>query len=125
MKKKGKKYQEEQEKKQHAKELKRIKKSLEKFKSCHDKDDHDYKGIRYIENLFNKIDEDYYKPIKTKGAFNNNYIEYESRGHKDKNLLPEDYLDITRPYLRDIINNHKARIKDSNDIIIENDLFGE
>ena len=57
---------EEQEKKQHAKELKKIKKSLENFKKYHDKDDQDYKGIRYIENLFNKIDEDYYKPIKIK-----------------------------------------------------------
>ena len=73
-----------------------------------DNDDLDYKGIRQIENLFNEINDDYYKPIKTKGAFNNNYIEYESRGHKDKNLPLEDYLDITRPFLRDMINNHKA-----------------
>ena len=73
---KGLENEEEQEKKQHAKELKKIKKSLEKLKRYHDKDDQDYKGIRYIENLFNKIDEDYYKPIKTKGAFNNNYVEY-------------------------------------------------
>ena len=41
-----------------------------------DNDDLDYKGIRQIENLFNEINDDYYKPIKTKGAFNNNYIEY-------------------------------------------------
>ena len=33
----------------------------------------EYKGIKQIEYLFNKInDEDYYKPIKTKDA----YIEY-------------------------------------------------
>ena len=50
---------------------------LEKHR-CHDNDDLDYKGIRQIENLFNEINDDYYKPIKTKGAFNNNYIEYES-----------------------------------------------
>ena len=56
-----------------------------------------YKGIRYIENLFNKINEDYYKTMKIIGAFNNNYIEYESRRDKD-NLLLEDYLDIIRPY---------------------------
>ena len=35
--------------------------------------------------------------MKIIGAFNNNYIEYESRGDKD-NLLLEDYLDIIRPY---------------------------
>ena len=90
-------------------------------------DDVDYKGIRKIKNLFNKIDEDYYKAIKTKGAFNNNYIEYESKGDKDKNLSPEDYLDIIRPYLRDMINNHKApiKLKDPTGIIIEDDIFGE
>ena len=31
------------------------------------------------------IDENYYKPIRTKIAFNGNYIEYESKGDKDKN----------------------------------------
>ena len=45
---------------------------------------------------------------KTKGAFNNNYIEYESRGDKDKNLSLEDYLNIVRSFLRDMINNHKT-----------------
>ena len=35
-------------------------------------------------------------------------MEYESIGDKDRNLLLEDYLNIIRPYLRDIINNHKA-----------------
>ena len=34
--------------------------------------------------------------MKIKGAFINNYIEYESRGEKDKNLSPEDYLDIIK-----------------------------
>ena len=50
--------------------------------------------MRDIENLFNenllnifalnKIDQDHNKPIKTKSAFNNNYIGYESKGDKDK-----------------------------------------
>ena len=75
-------------KNQKMKELKKIKKSLESLKKYHDKDDQDYQGIRFIENLFNKIDEDYYKPVKTKEPFNNNYIEYESRGDKDKKLSP-------------------------------------
>ena len=66
-------------------------------------DDLDYKGIRQIENLFNEIDEDYYKLIKTKGAFNNNYIEYESRGDKDKNISVREYLFMIMPYLRGII----------------------
>ena len=57
----------------------------------------------------NKIDKDYYKSIKTKSAFNNNYIEYESKGDKNKNLSPEECLDIIRPYLSDIINDHKTQ----------------
>ena len=35
-------------------------------------------------------------------------MEYESKGDKDKNVSPEDYLDIIRPYLRDMIDNHKT-----------------
>ena len=38
-----------------------------------------YQGIRDMGNLFGEADEDYYKPIKTKSAFNDNYIEYESK----------------------------------------------
>ena len=47
------------------------------------------------------IDEDYYKPITTNCAFNNNYIQYESKGNKDKTLKPSEYLDMVRPYLSD------------------------
>ena len=36
--------------------------------------------------------EDYYKPVKPKGTFNDNYIEYESRGDKDKNPSPQNIL---------------------------------
>ena len=52
------------------------------------------------------IDEDYYKPIITKGAFNNNYIQYESKGDKGKNLSIKKYM--IRPYVIDIIKGHKA-----------------
>ena len=113
----------------HGEELKNTEKSLEKLlensKNYHNRDDQDYKEIRHIENLFNKIDENHYKPIKAESAFNNNYKEYESKWDKDKHLSPENYLDIIRPYLRDMINNHKALIKYPNSIIIEDDLCGE
>ena len=129
--KKVKKYKEEQEKK-HAKELNKINKSLEKlqenFKKYHyrDNDDPDYKEIRQIENLFDEINEDYCKPIKTKDAFNNNCIECESRGDKDKKLSVKEHLFMVMPYLIEMINNHKAPIiKDSNGIIIADDLSGE
>ena len=65
--------------------------------------------------------------MKTKGAFKDNYIEYESRGDKDKNLSLEEYLDIIRPYLRDMINNYKApmKFKTPSGEIIDGDSFGE
>ena len=84
---------------------------VEETKKYRDHDDPNYEEIRDIENLFNEIMEDYYKPVKPKGAFNDNYIEYESRGDKDKNLSPKEYLDMIRPYLRDMINNHKTLLK--------------
>ena len=46
---------------------------------------------------------------KTKSAFNGNYIEYQSKGEKDKNLSPKEYLDIISPYLSDMINDHKTQ----------------
>ena len=53
------------------------------------------------------MDRDYYKPVIINGAFNNNYIQYESKGNNDKIVTVDKYLDIIRPYLRDIINDHK------------------
>ena len=58
-----------------------LEESLFKLNKYYDYDDAKYKGIRDIENLFGEFnDGNYYEPIKTKDAFNNNYIEYESRG---------------------------------------------
>ena len=67
------------------------------------------------------INEDYYKPIITNGAFNNNYIQYESEGDKGENLSIKKFLDMIRPHLSDIINSHKIegkwRIHSGNKII--------
>ena len=54
------------------------------------------------------IDEDYYKPIIARGAFNSSYIQYESKGDKGKNLPIKKYLNMIKPYLSDIINDHKT-----------------
>ena len=54
-------------------------------------------------------EKDYYEPRKTASAFNNKYIQYESIGDKDKNLSIKEYIDIIRPYLSDITNNHKTQ----------------
>ena len=54
------------------------------------------------------IDEDYYKPTIAKSAFDGNYIQYESKGDKGKNLSIKKYLTIIKPYLIDITNEHKT-----------------
>ena len=50
------------------------------------------------------------KKIKTIGSFDNknNYLEYEGKRDKDKTLLPKEYLNIIKPCLIDIINDHKT-----------------
>ena len=115
--------------------LNKLKKSL-RFKTFHgvihsvDDDDLDnydfanndeYRKIGSIRTLFKEFDRDYYKPIRTDDGFagrRNNYIEYKSKGDRYENLSPEEYLKMIRPYLRDLINDHKATTESSNE---END----
>ena len=95
-------------------EEKRVLKNIEKYFKKLKEDLNKIKIYQYIITrdvgyLFNEITkEDYYKPIEIKSAFDSNYIEYESRGDNNENLLLEEYLNIIRPYLRDMIDNHKA-----------------
>ena len=70
-----------------------------------------FKAIKTNLNWWSETDEDHYKPIKTKSAFNANYIEYESKGVKDKNLSPREYLDIITPFLSNMISDHKTTIE--------------
>ena len=35
-------------------------------------------------------------------------MKYKSKGDKDKNLSPGEYFDMIRPYLSDVINDHKT-----------------
>ena len=59
--------------------------NLSKTKKYYDYDDIEYKGIENIKDLFDlSIDEDYYRPIIANGAFNSSYIQYESKGEKEK-----------------------------------------
>ena len=81
---------------------------LSKTKKYYDYDDIEYKGIRDLRDLFDlSISEDYYKPIIINSAFNNNYIQYEGKGDKDEILTIREYLNMTRSYLVDMINDHK------------------
>ena len=96
--------------------IKEIKKSfneleenLSKTKKYYDYDDNVYRGIRNARDLFDlSIDEDYYEPIIVKSAFDGNYIQYESKGDKGKNLSIKRYLKRIKPYLSDLIDNHKT-----------------
>ena len=38
-------------------------------------------------------------------------MEYESKGDKDKILSVKEYPDMMRPYLSDIINDHKTEVE--------------
>ena len=66
--------------------------------------------------MFDNIDDDdYYKPILVKSSLDENYKYYESRGDKDKKLSIEQYLDMIKPYLSDLINENKAIKSSSNE----------
>ena len=85
--------------------FKKLKKDLNKIKL------YEYNITHDIRNLFNnKISKKvYYEPIEVKSVLDGNYIQYESRGDSDDNLSLEEYINIIRPYLRDMINNYKAQ----------------
>ena len=80
-------------------------------------DDDEYRKIGSIRTLFKEFDRDYYKPIRTDGGFagrNNNYIEYTSKGDRYENLSPKEYLNVIRPYLRDLVDEHKPIVELNN-----------
>ena len=82
--------------------IKNLKKDLEKLQK--------YSITFGLDYLFNELDEvDYYEPKKVKSAFNGSYVLYESKGDKDNKLALYEYFDIIRPYLKDMIDNYKAR----------------
>ena len=51
--------------------------------------------------------ENYYKSMSVGYFRNNNYIEHESYGDRNKTISAEEYLNKIRPYLKNIINNLK------------------
>ena len=73
-------------------------------------DDDKYKKIGSVRRLFKGFDSDYYEPVVIDRGFDERdhyYIKYRSNGDKHENLSPEQYLNMIRPYLRDLINEHK------------------
>ena len=53
------------------------------------------------------IDENYYKPVLLKSGYNNNYVQYESKG--DRILGIHEYLTLIEKYLRELINHYKNK----------------
>ena len=73
-------------------------------------DDDEYRKIGSIRTLFKELNRDYYKPIRTHSGFaerNDNYIEYTGNAGRYENLSPKEYLNVIRPYLRGLIDEHK------------------
>ena len=60
--------------------------------------------IRDIRNLFEHEEENYDKPVIVGNFQSNNYSEYKRKGDR-KTLWIKRYLNKTRPYLKDTINN--------------------
>ena len=60
--------------------------------------------IENIRDLFSILD---YEPLLIKSGFDNNYLEYMSNGNDSLSL--NEYLELIKPYLYDLINVHKAK----------------
>ena len=60
--------------------------------------------IENIRDLFSILD---YEPLVIKTGFDNNYLEYMSNGNNS--LSFNKYLELTKPYLYDLINVYKAK----------------
>ena len=86
--------------------LDELDKKILKLEKYHDYDDYEYKGIKDIKDLFKlSIDKDHYKPVLVKHGYNNNYVQYESKG--DKIISIQEYLTLIEKYLRKLINQYK------------------
>ena len=60
--------------------------------------------IENIRDLFGILD---YVPVLIKSGFDNNYLEYRSNGNNS--LSFNEYLELIKPYLYDLINVYKAK----------------
>ena len=93
-------------------------KKILKLEKYHDYDDYEYKGIKDIKDLFKlSIDKDHYKPVLVKSDYNNNYVQYESKG--DKILSIQEYLALIEKYLRKLINQYKKEYEWKIQLIVE------
>ena len=86
--------------------LDELDKKILKLGKYHHYDDHEYKGMKDIKDLFKpSIDKDYYKPVLVKSGYNNKFFQYKSEG--DKILSIQEYLALIDKYLKKLINQYK------------------
>ena len=100
-----------------------LKKSL-RFKKFHGKiDSVDYEDLDNYDHNYDFADDDEYRKIgtirtiRTDGVFAgriNNYIQYKIKGDRYENLSPKEYLNLIRPFLRDLINEHRSTVELNN-----------
>ena len=64
----------------------------------------DFIGLEFVKDLYSILD---YKPKLIRTGFNNNYLEYGSEG--SNSLSFEEYLNLIKPYLEDLINDKKNK----------------
>ena len=70
-----------------------------------------YDIIRDIRILFEQEkEEDYYKPKRVNNFWNNNRIEYESNGDKNRNWSLDEYLNKIETYSRNMIINLRKEV---------------
>ena len=84
--------------------FKNFKKDLDKLQK------YQYNITYGLDKLLNRLnEEDYYKPTEVKSAFDGSYVLYESKGDKDFKSSIDEYFDIIRHYLKDLIDDHKSK----------------
>ena len=82
--------------------LNELDKKIIKLSEYNNNNDDDF--IENVRDLFNIVN---YEPILIKTGFNNNYLEYRSEGNDS--LSFEEYLNLIKPYLNDLINDKKDK----------------
>lgn len=66
------------------------------------KRDRDIRTIK-TKNRDLESEELYYKSVSINKVWNNNHIEHESNGDRNKNLSIKDYINEVKPYFKDVI----------------------
>ena len=81
-----------------SKYLDELDKKIPELDEYRDYDDYEYKGIKNIKDLFkSSINKDHYKSKLINSGYDNNYVEFESKG--DRILSIREYLTLIEKYL--------------------------